>query len=59
MPWRLGHLRSHSRRGSAAPPKLAAVHFRNGEALVVAADEKNEAYRFSCLYGSADTARIA
>jgi hypothetical protein len=42
-----------------ATPKLAAVHFRNGEALLVAVDEKNEAYLYSCLHGSADTARIA
>jgi hypothetical protein len=40
-------------------PKMAAVHFRNGEALVVAVDEKNEAYLYSCLHGSADTARTA
>ena len=38
-----------------ATPKLAAVHFRDGEALVVAVDKKNEAYLHSCLHGSADT----
>jgi hypothetical protein len=42
-----------------AAPTLAALHLRNGETLVVAVDEKNEAYLYSCLHGSADTARIA
>jgi hypothetical protein len=39
--------------------KSAAVHFHNGETLVFTVDRENEAYLYSCLHGSADSARIA
>jgi len=42
-----------------AAPKLATVRFCNGEVLVVAVNEKHEAYLYSCVHGSADTPRIA
>jgi hypothetical protein len=38
--------------------KLVALHFHNGDVLAVLVDDKNEAYLYSCLHGTADTARV-
>lgn len=39
--------------------KVVTVHLHNGKEFVVAVDAKNEAYLYSCLNGSNDTARVA